>query len=75
MTSIPFVELQNSTAPVTASTKTTCPYCGVGCGVIAHVKHTAQGQVVSVEGDASHPSNYGKLCIKGSNLYLVTKIH
>lgn len=68
MTSIPFVELQNSTAPVTASTKTTCPYCGVGCGVVAHVKHTAQGQVVSVEGDVSHPSNYGKLCIKGSNL-------
>lgn len=68
MTSIPFVELQSSTAPVTANTKTTCPYCGVGCGVIAHVKHTAQGQVVSVEGDASHPSNYGKLCIKGSNL-------
>lgn len=68
MTSIPFVELQSSTAPVTASRKTTCPYCGVGCGVVAHVKHTAQGQVVSVEGDASHPSNYGKLCIKGSNL-------
>lgn len=46
-------------------TRTTCPYCGVGCGVLA--SQTAQGEV-QVEGDAAHPSNLGKLCSKGSAL-------
>jgi len=46
-------------------TKTTCPYCGVGCGVIARV---AQDGAVSVRGDPDHPSNYGRLCSKGSAL-------
>jgi assimilatory nitrate reductase catalytic subunit len=45
--------------------KTTCPYCGVGCGVIATV--TQEG-AVSVKGDPDHPSNYGRLCSKGSAL-------
>ncbi|MCJ8520973.1 assimilatory nitrate reductase catalytic subunit [Pseudorhizobium tarimense] len=44
---------------------TTCPYCGVGCGVIATV--TRKG-AVSVKGDPEHPSNYGWLCSKGSAL-------
>ena len=47
------------------SVKTTCPYCGVGCGVIATV---AEGGAVSVKGDPDHPSNYGRLCSKGSAL-------
>ena len=34
----------------------------------AHVTPTTSGPKVTVEGDANHPSNYGKLCIKGSNL-------
>ncbi|GGA87435.1 nitrate reductase [Brucella endophytica] len=46
-------------------TKTTCPYCGVGCGVIARV---AEDGAVSVRGDPEHPSNYGRLCSKGSAL-------
>ena len=45
--------------------KTTCPYCGVGCGVI--VQRDAEGQV-NVQGDESHPSNYGRLCSKGAAL-------
>ncbi|WP_440982243.1 nitrate reductase [Shinella sumterensis] len=45
--------------------KTTCPYCGVGCGVIATV---AEDGAVSVKGDPDHPSNYGRLCSKGSAL-------
>ena len=45
--------------------KTTCPYCGVGCGVKVSVGPTNQ---VLVSGDSSHPANYGKLCIKGKNL-------
>uniref|UniRef100_UPI0028B0D739 molybdopterin-dependent oxidoreductase n=1 Tax=Rhizobium sp. TaxID=391 RepID=UPI0028B0D739 len=46
-------------------TKTTCPYCGVGCGVIATVNDNG---VVSVRGDQDHPANFGRLCSKGSAL-------
>ncbi|MDF7647845.1 nitrate reductase [Pantoea sp. Acro-805] len=42
--------------------KTTCPYCGVGCGV--EVKDLNQ----PVSGDSLHPANYGRLCVKGSAL-------
>ena len=45
--------------------KTTCPYCGVGCGVLAEV---ARDGSVSVRGDPDHPANYGRLCSKGSAL-------
>jgi len=47
------------------STKTTCPYCGVGCGVEA--THTSN-RIIAVSGDQQHPSNAGKLCVKGSAL-------
>ncbi len=43
-------------------TRTTCPYCGVGCGVVARV----EGEAVSVHGDETHPANLGRLCVKGS---------
>ncbi|WP_181701694.1 molybdopterin-dependent oxidoreductase [Chthonobacter albigriseus] len=46
-------------------TRTTCPYCGVGCGVIAR---TAADGSVSVAGDPAHPANFGRLCAKGSAL-------
>ncbi|ROO37605.1 nitrate reductase [Salinisphaera orenii] len=46
------------------TTRTTCPYCGVGCGVNAVVENGA----VSVAGDAAHPSNLGSLCSKGTAL-------
>ncbi|MEM1154416.1 MAG: molybdopterin-dependent oxidoreductase, partial [Pseudomonadota bacterium] len=45
--------------------KTTCPYCGVGCGVIA--ERDSQ-EIISVRGDENHPANYGRLCVKGSTL-------
>jgi assimilatory nitrate reductase catalytic subunit len=45
--------------------KTTCPYCGVGCGVLAKVD--ADG-AVTVAGDPDHPANFGRLCSKGSAL-------
>src|SRR5215216_4336183 len=45
-------------------TRTTCPYCGVGCGVLA----TARKGAVDVRGDPQHPANRGKLCVKGSAL-------
>ena len=68
MKSIPVMELHSSTDLDTKIVNTTCPYCGVGCGVTATVQQTAVGQKVSVMGDVDHPSNFGKLCIKGSNL-------
>lgn len=68
MNSIPVVELESSTELKTVTTQTTCPYCGVGCGVMAHVTPTPSGPKVKIEGDVNHPANYGKLCIKGSNL-------
>ncbi|RUV82523.1 nitrate reductase, partial [Mesorhizobium sp. M5C.F.Ca.IN.020.14.1.1] len=45
--------------------RTTCPYCGVGCGVLAKV--TADGEI-TVRGDPDHPANFGRLCSKGSAL-------
>ena len=45
--------------------RTTCPYCGVGCGVVAQVD--AAG-AVTVKGDREHPANFGRLCSKGSAL-------
>lgn len=48
--------------------KTTCSYCGVGCGIVAGVD--AQNRV-QVEGDQDHPVNQGMLCSKGMNLHYV----
>jgi len=42
--------------------KTTCPYCGVGCGFYLGVK---DGKTVSVRGDVDNPVNKGRLCVKG----------
>lgn len=42
--------------------KSTCAYCGVGCGIEARPKSNGQ---LEVRGDKEHPSNYGKLCTKG----------
>ena len=50
-----------------AETKSTCPYCGVGCGVV--IEHEA-GQITGVRGDPDHPANFGRLCTKGTNLHL-----
>ena len=68
MNSIPVMELHSSTESQIKTTQTTCPYCGVGCGVIAHVSQTPMGEKVQIEGDVQHPANLGKLCIKGSHL-------
>lgn len=46
--------------------KTTCPYCGVGCGVSVTV---VDDEIVAVKGDEQHPSNFGRLCVKGSSLH------
>jgi ferredoxin-nitrate reductase len=46
--------------------KTTCCYCGVGCGIV--VTEQKNGKI-TVEGDPEHPSNRGLLCSKGMNLH------
>ena len=52
-----------------AETRSTCPYCGVGCGVVIE----SQGdQITGVRGDPDHPANFGRLCTKGATLHLTT---
>lgn len=53
---------------IKSEVKTTCSYCGVGCGII--IKKDANNQVF-VEGDKNHPVNKGMLCSKGMNLHYV----
>jgi assimilatory nitrate reductase catalytic subunit len=53
--------------------KTTCPYCGVGCGVNASVD--ALTSDVIIEGDKDHPANFGRLCSKGSQLGETLGLH
>ncbi|MEX2601260.1 MAG: molybdopterin-dependent oxidoreductase, partial [Balneolaceae bacterium] len=48
--------------------KSTCSYCGVGCGLI--VEKDRKGSI-RVEGDPDHPVNSGMLCSKGMNLNYV----
>ncbi|GAB3474283.1 nitrate reductase [Polaromonas eurypsychrophila] len=48
-------------------TRSTCPYCGVGCGVI--IESTGD-EITGVRGDPDHPANFGRLCTKGSTLHL-----
>ncbi len=43
---------------------TTCPYCGVGCGIRANLT----SQAADITGDSAHPANFGRLCVKGSAL-------
>jgi assimilatory nitrate reductase catalytic subunit len=45
--------------------RTTCPYCGVGCGVLATPQPDG---TVTIAGDPEHPANFGRLCSKGSAL-------
>jgi assimilatory nitrate reductase catalytic subunit len=50
-----------------ARVATTCCYCGVGCGVVVSA---AGSNVVAVQGDKTHPANFGRLCTKGAALDL-----
>ena len=45
--------------------RSTCPYCGVGCGVV--LSPDGQGGL-EVRGDPEHPANRGRLCSKGTSL-------
>lgn len=55
----------SASGSVQQTRRSTCPYCGVGCGVLL----TPDGVGgVTVKGDPDHPANFGKLCSKGSAL-------
>jgi assimilatory nitrate reductase catalytic subunit len=45
--------------------RTTCAYCGVGCGIVAQV---GADRSVEISGDPLHPANSGRLCSKGTHL-------
>ena len=51
--------------PGAAPVRTTCPYCGVGCGVLAR---PTSPESADIAGDPTHPANYGRLCVKGTAL-------
>ena len=51
---------------ITESHKSTCCYCGVGCGIV--INKDTQGRI-TVAGDKDHPVNKGMLCSKGMNLH------
>src|SRR5258706_2864364 len=51
--------------PALRATRTTCPYCGVGCGVLATADNSGGA---AISGDPKHPANFGRLCSKGSAL-------
>ena len=50
---------------MTEAVRTTCAYCGVGCGISATVKGK---RTVEIAGDPDHPANRGRLCSKGTHL-------
>ncbi len=52
-------------AALGAQIRSTCPYCGVGCGVLLRAKPEGG---LEVKGDPAHPANFGRLCAKGANL-------
>lgn len=45
------------------SVRSVCPYCGVGCGIVMQVENNT---VIKVIGDKAHPTNFGRLCTKGT---------
>src|SRR6266566_4219910 len=51
--------------PALRATRTTCPYCGVGCGVLATADNSGGA---AISGDPGHPANFGRLCSKGAAL-------
>jgi len=55
----------SSTSGSGDAVRTTCPYCGVGCGVRARARPDGGHDIA---GDEQHPANFGRLCVKGSAL-------
>ncbi|PKO83269.1 MAG: nitrate reductase [Betaproteobacteria bacterium HGW-Betaproteobacteria-11] len=73
------------TLPLVQETRSTCPYCGTGCGVIIEtvgvgtpcvpgmpLRGQVTAKIINVRGDPQHPANFGRLCSKGASLHLTT---
>lgn len=67
-----YAEMRQLKIARASETRSLCPYCAVGCGVIIYTlgdrAKNVTPQVVHVEGDPDHPTNRGTLCPKGSSL-------
>src|SRR5207253_9698621 len=67
-----FAQLRELKIERANETRSTCPYCAVGCGTIIYTigdrAKNVTAQVVHVEGDPDHPTTRGTLCPKGSSL-------
>ncbi|CAM2010822.1 molybdopterin oxidoreductase family protein [Acanthopleuribacter pedis] len=50
---------------MTGHRRTTCAYCGVGCGLIVEQRENGRVQVAA---DPDHPANFGRICLKGASL-------
>jgi assimilatory nitrate reductase catalytic subunit len=55
----------NAPSPEPPAVRTTCPYCGVGCGLLARPDGYGGAAITS---DFAHPANFGRICSKGSAL-------
>ncbi|MHC4480567.1 MAG: formate dehydrogenase subunit alpha [Planctomycetota bacterium] len=56
------LSVKSEVLPPTREVKTTCPYCGCGCGLVLGVRG---GRIVRIAGDEGHPVSRGSLCVKG----------
>ncbi len=56
--------------PATKTVASVCPYCGVGCGMLLE---TDGKKILKVTGDKNHPTNFGRLCTKGSTSALALR--
>jgi formate dehydrogenase major subunit len=67
-----YAEVRELKIARTTETRSTCPYCAVGCGIIIHTlgdkSANVKPAVIHIEGDADHPTNRGALCSKGATL-------
>jgi formate dehydrogenase major subunit len=67
-----YAQLRSLKMARASETRSLCPYCAVGCGVIIYTlgdkAKNVTPQVVHVEGDPDHPTNRGTLCPKGASL-------
>jgi formate dehydrogenase major subunit len=67
-----YAQLSNLKIARASETRSTCPYCAVGCGTIIYTigdrAKNVTPQVIHVEGDPDHPTNRGTLCPKGASL-------
>ncbi|MCI2239380.1 bifunctional nitrate reductase/sulfite reductase flavoprotein subunit alpha [Paenibacillus sp. TRM 82003] len=60
---------ETPTDPARRTVRTSCSYCGVGCGIVLQVETdptTGRRVVAGVTGDKEHPANAGRLCTKGA---------